>query len=201
LLEVSLQCTKDDCIVTNATPLNGLGRSRGPVPRRRHQDGQMKEENGHYYSVFYVDRESDGITRSVKQRFNLGSVTRISVRAARREHNRLREQINRERGSVAPAAKGETFADAVQLWQAAIGPQLSESIYRQRISHLRAHLLPRFGKSALIELSVSKLQSLATELLANNSRKTVQNALRTLLTIRDYASMCGIRIVKVSMKV
>jgi hypothetical protein len=160
LLEVSLQCTKDDCT-----------------------ENQME------------------LLVPLSSRFNLGSVTRISVRAARREHNRLREQINRERGSVAPAAKGETFADAVQLWQAVIGPQLSESTYPQRISNLRVHLLPRFGKSALIEQSVSKLQSLAPELLANNSRKTVQNALRTLLTIRDYASMCGIRIVKVSMKV
>ena len=187
-------------IVPVATPLEGMGRRRGPVPKRRRQDGQLKVENGHYYSFFYIDREMNGIARSVKQRFNLGSVTQISSRAARREHNRMREQINRERGSVALAARGETFADAVQLWQDAIGPQLSESTFRQRMSHLRAHLLPRFGKSALIELSVPRLQNFATELLASSSRKTVQNILGTLFSIRDYASKCGIRIVKVSMK-
>jgi len=170
------------------------------VPRRRHQDGQLKKENGYYYSFFYVDRETHGITRSIKQRFNLGSVTRISSRAARREHNRLREQINRGRGSVAPGAKGETFAEAARSWQEAIGPQLSESTLRQRKSHLKAHLLPRFGKSALTELTVPNLQRLATDLLATNARKTVQNIIGTVFAIRDYASRCGIRVMKVSMK-
>lgn len=188
------------CMVVDATPLQSMGQGRGPVPRRRHQDGQLKKESGYYYSFFYVDREKNGITRSVKRRFNLGSITQISPRAARREHNRLREQINRERGSVAPATKGETFADASKVWEEAIGPQLSESTLRQRKSYLRAHLLPRFGKSALTELTVANLQRFATDLLMTNSRKTVQNILGAAFSIRDYAGKCGMRIVNVSMK-
>lgn len=38
----------------------------------------------------------------------------MSERAARREHARIIEDVNRRRGSVAPAYRGQTFSDIVE---------------------------------------------------------------------------------------
>src|SRR5215472_14721206 len=100
---------------TPATPLH-TGR-RGPVAKRRYQEGLLKKENGHYYSFFYRDRaQPDGTTRSVFTRIDLGLVGEISDQSARREHDRLRQQINRERGSVPTAPKGETFEEVAKTY-------------------------------------------------------------------------------------
>jgi hypothetical protein len=76
------------------------------VPKRRYQEGTFRKENGHYYSFFYRDRKMlDGSTRSVFARIDLGEVGKVSDLSARREHDRLRQQINKERGSVPTAPK------------------------------------------------------------------------------------------------
>ena len=91
-------------------------------------------ENGHYYSFFYRDRIiADGSIRSVKQRFDHGRGVAISQLSARREHDRLRQQINRERGSVPTAPRGETFADAAKVYIESIAPHFSCSTVRQGI--------------------------------------------------------------------
>src|ERR1700691_4313043 len=83
---------------------------KGPVPKRRYQEGMFKRENGNFYSFFYRDRHMpDGSTRSALARIKLGRVGEISELSARREHDRLRQQINKERGSIPTAPKGETF--------------------------------------------------------------------------------------------
>src|SRR5437588_2329931 len=126
--------------VTPATPR--IGR-KGPVPKRRYQEGVFKPENGHYYSFFYRGRLlPDGSSKSVFTRIDLGKVGKISELSARREHDRLRQQINRERGSVPTAPKGETYEEVAATYIRDIGPQLSISTVRQRTSHLHAHLLP-----------------------------------------------------------
>jgi len=107
-----LQPKAHPATLLGATPLKHSGR-KGPVPKRRYQEGTLRKENGRYYSFFYRDRKMpDGNTRSVKERFDHGKVGAISELSARREHDRLRQQINRERGSVPPAPHGESFADA-----------------------------------------------------------------------------------------
>src|SRR5262249_50995716 len=149
-------------------------------PKRRYQEGTFRKENGHYYSFFYRDRKMpDGTTRSVKERFDHGRVGDVSELSARREHDRLRQTINRERGSVPTAPKGETFADAANAYNESIAPHLACSTARQRQSHLRHHLLPRFGTSALMALDVRSVQRFATELLEASSRKTILNVLGT----------------------
>jgi hypothetical protein len=81
------------------------------VPKRRFQEGTFRKENEYYYSFFYRDRKmQNGSTRSVKERFDHGKVGEISELSARREHDRLRQQINRERGDMPTASRGETFA-------------------------------------------------------------------------------------------
>ncbi|HUK31854.1 MAG TPA: site-specific integrase, partial [Candidatus Acidoferrum sp.] len=134
-----------------------------------------------------------GTTISVKERFDLGKAVDVSELSARREHDRLRQQINRERGSVPTAPCGETFSDAAKAYVQAIAPHLSIATVRQRESHLRYHLLPRFGTSALMALDVSALQRFATDLLPGCSRKTIINVLGTLFSILAYAQKCGMR--------
>jgi len=148
------------------------------------------------YSMFYVD--AGGQSKRIKH--FIGKLGQVSERAARREHARMLEDVNRRRGSVVPAYKGQTFAEVTELWRRAIAPNLSPSTLRQRESYLRAHILPRFAKAAVQSLDVNELQQFATDLRKSVSRKTVLNILGTVFTILDYAGRCGIRVPKVRFK-
>ena len=129
-----------------ATPLT-TGR-RGPVAKRRFQKGCFVTEAGGYYSIYYSDAQSpDGVTTSKRVRQFLGSVNQISERAARREHDRIMQDVNRRRGSVASAYRGQTFADAVRLWRKQVAPNLSPATVRARESAFKLHILPRFRSS------------------------------------------------------
>ncbi len=188
-----LRPSPDSTTLATATPLKRG--PKGPVPKRRYQEGTFRKENGHYYSFFYRDRNMpDGTTRSVKERFDHGRAGDVSELSARREHDRLRQTINRERGSVPTAPKGETFADAANAYTESIAPHLACSTARQRQSHLRFHLLPRFGTSALMALDVRTVQRFATELLQTNNRKTILNVLGTFFAVLAYARKCDIRV-------
>ena len=49
-----------DCPLTTiatATHLEGTGRKRGPVPKRRFQKGSFQVQNGKAYTLFYKDVE------------------------------------------------------------------------------------------------------------------------------------------------
>jgi integrase len=177
---------------TATPPLTG---QRGPVAKRRYQEGLFKKENGHYYSFFYRDQtKPDGTSRSVFTRIKLGTVGEISELSARREHDRLRQQINRERGSVPTAPKGETFEEVAKTYMKDIAPQLSISTVRQRTSHLNAHLLPRFGPMALMAIDIPTLQRFVTDLSCKGTRKSILNLLGTLNAILSYAKKCGVRV-------
>jgi integrase len=172
---------------------------RGPVTRRRFQRGSfIKEANGGMYSVHYIDVEQpDGsfATKQVK-RF-LGNLGYMSERAARQAHAKTMEEVNHKRGSVAPVRRGQTFADAVAVWRAAIAPNLSPATVRPRESFLRTHILPRFGKAALQDIGVGELQQFATDLRLVLSGKSVVNVLGTVFGVLDYAERCGMRVQKV----
>ena len=182
--------------ISVATPLN-TGRKRGPVARRRYQKGCfVTEPDGRMYSTFYVD--SDGQSKRVRQ--FIGKRGQMSERAARREHDRIMQDVNRRRGSVAPAYRGQSFAEVTELWRRAIAPNLSPSTVRQRESYLRVHVLPRFARGAVQSLGVHELQQFATDLRKSVSRKTVLNVLGTMFTILDYAGRCGFRVPQVRFK-
>src|SRR6266481_1259315 len=182
-----------------ATPLT-TGR-RGPVAKRRFQKGCFVTESGGYYSIYYSDGQSpDGATTSKRVRQFLGSVNQISERAARREHDRIMQDVNRRRGSVAPAYRGQTFTDAVNLWRQAIAPNLSPATVRARESGLRLYVLPRFGTSAPHAIGVQELQQFATELRKKVSRKTVINLLSSVFAVFNYAARCEIRVPTVGFK-
>jgi integrase len=196
--------------VTSGTvvPANTVvtGRKVGPVPTRRYQEGCFKTQNGYFYSFFRVDANMpDGSTKSKLTRFNLGQVGKMAERQARIEHDRLRSTINRERGSVPAAPKGETFREMANNYMSAIGPQLSPGTRRQRHSHLNAHLFPRFGSTALMAIDVPVIQKMAADMLIgvpneNSRRKTVRNVVETLFGILDYARKCKIRVPEISIK-
>jgi integrase len=176
------------------------GRKVGPVPTRRYQEGCFKRQNGWFYSFFRQDRPMpDGSTKSKLTRFKLGRVGIMSEIAARREHDRLRQTINRERGSVPAAPKGETFKDVAANYMKAIAPHLSPGTVRQRQSHLTAHLLPRFGTSALMALDVPTVQQFTTDLLASCSRKTIKNLLGSFFAVLKYAKKSHIRVPEFSL--
>jgi integrase len=188
-----LPCDTSQSKVAIATPLKRG--PKGPVPKRRFQEGTFRKENGHYYSFFYRDRTMpDGTSKSVKERFDHGKIVDVSELSARRQHDRLRQQINHERGSVPTAPRGETFTDAAKAYVESVAPHLSCSTVRQQQSHLRCHLLPRFATVALIAFDVNAVQRFATDMLRSNSRKTIINVLGTLFAILHYARRCGTRV-------
>ena len=149
--------------------------------------------------MHYVDAERPDGTRATKQvkRF-LGNLSQMSERAARREHARIMEEVNQSRGSVMPIVKGQTFADAVNKWRQAIAPNLCPSTVRQRESYLKNHMMPRFGRSGLLDLNVDAIQQFATDLRKTVSGKTTLNILGAVFTIIEYAGKCGMRVAKVS---
>jgi len=159
------------------------------VPRRSVQAGERA-----LLLIFLRDKaKPDGSTRSVFSRIQLGKVGAISELSARREHDRLRQQINRERGSVPYSAEGETFEEVAKTYMTEVAPQLSIATVRQRASHLHAHLLPRFGSMALMAIDVRKLQRFVTELSGSVSRKSVLNLLGTITAVLSYVKKCNIR--------
>jgi integrase len=79
-----------------------------------------------------------------------------------------------------------------------IGPHLSISTVRQRSSYLNAHLLPRFGTSALMALDVPTVQTYINELLGKLSRKSIINVLGVLTAVLTYAEKRNIRVPNLS---
>jgi integrase len=190
----------------SATPPKRVGRE-GPVPQRRHQEGTFKEENGIYYAFFSTDRKMpDGSVQTKKQRFNLGKTTEVSQRAAQREFDNLRQQINKDRGSTRPIPKGETFGDAANLYMETISPNKGVATHRQRKSHLRKHLMPPFGKEGMMSLDYLALQRLVTDMgrMTPTGRKTksktIRNVLGTFSTILDFARLRGIQVPEIPLK-
>ena len=158
-------------------------------------------EAGGYYSIYYSDGQSpDGATTSKRVRQFLGSVNQISERAARREHDRIMQDVNRRRGSVAPAYRGQTFADAVRLWREQVAPNLSPATVRARESAFKLHVLPRFSSSAPHAMGVQELQQFATALRKSISRKSIINILSSVFAVFNYAGRCGIRVPNVRFK-
>jgi integrase len=178
-------------IIAPATPLN-TGR-RGPVAKRRFQKGCFQLKDGVAYSFYYEDFERpDGSLETRKTRHLIGRVggEAMSERAARREHDRIMQDVNRKRGSVARPVKGIGFSEAVDSWRTAVAPNFSPSTVRQYESHLRIHILPRFKDCLVTELKIPLLQQFATDLRKVLSRKSVVNVLTTTIGILSYAKRC-----------
>jgi integrase len=163
------------------------------VPKRRFQKGCfVKQSNGSFYSMYYID-DPDGSTKRVKK--CLGNINEgMSERTARREHARIIDEVNHKRGSIAPVPKHQSFAEAVNRWRAAIAPNLSPATVRQRESHFRTHILPKFQHLAAQDLGVHELQTFATELRQTVSRPTTIGILCTVFGVLEYAERCKMKV-------
>jgi hypothetical protein len=129
----SLQSAAPATTLRVATPPT-TGRTRGPVAKRRFQKGCFQLKKDTAYTFYYEDHQlTDGTLGSRKVRHLIGRVGPggMSERAARREHDRTMQEVNRKRGSVPPAAKGQTFGDAYKAWRTEVGPHLSPATVRQ----------------------------------------------------------------------
>src|SRR6267143_532698 len=194
-----LDCKDVAPAIISAATHEGTGRKRGPVPKRRYQKGSFQVQNGKAYTLFYRDVEKpDGTITTERTRHLIGDLSVMSERAARREHDLFMANVNRRRGSVPAAIRGETFKDAVDAWKKDVAPQLSPATVRQRESYLRTHALPAFAKEAPHALDVRALQRFATTLQNDLSPKTVINILETIFAVLRYAKKCGTRTSPVS---
>lgn len=197
---LSLPIETTSTTLSAATPQT-TGRKVGPVAKRRFQKGCFQLKDGKAYTFYYEDyQQPDGALATRKVRHLIGAIgpDGLSERAARREHDRIMQEVNRKRGSVAPAVKGRTFRDAVAAWRNEVAPHLSPSTVRQRESYLRKHIIPRFGDAAPHTLNLSALQQFATDLRKVLSRKTVINILGAIFAIVEYAGRCGTLVSQVS---
>jgi len=187
--------------VLDATPRD-TGEKRGPVPKRRFQKGCFWLKKGMAYSIYYEDsKQPDGTLKTRRVRHFIGRVPdEMSERAARQEHTRIMQDVNQQRGSVAPAAKGCTFKDVADLWRANVKPHLSPSTQRQRESHLRTHILPKFANEAPHTLDAPTLRDFATGLRKVLSRKSVVQILITIFGILAHAEEKKILVSEVSLK-
>ena len=123
----------------------------------------------------------------------------MSVRDAEREHARIMEGVNKERGAVQRAAvKGKTFQDAVNAWRLDIAPVRSPATVRQHECYLRKHIIPKFGEVAPDTIDIRAVQQFAVQLRETLSRKTVINILGAMFAILKHAPRCGIPVSKVS---
>jgi integrase len=193
---------EDSATIPTAT-LSNTGTKRGVVPKRRFQKGRFEILNNVAYTLYYEDvSQPDGSITSRRSRHTIGRIGDggMSQRSALREHNQFMERVNLKRGSIAPAVVGQTFEDIANQWRKDVAPNLAASTLRQRESHLRTHILPRFGKDAPHTLTVSALQQFATVLRQKLSRKTVVEVLVTISGIQKYATKQGVRAVVVSLK-
>jgi integrase len=167
------------------------------VPKRRFQKGcfvkqKIDGENMRFLSMYYVDAP-DGSTKRVCK--CLGSTKQgMSERAARREHARIIDEVNHKRGSITPVPKHQTFAEAVNRWKSAIAPNLSPATTRQRESHFRVHIMPKFQHLATQDVGVHELQSFATELQQSVSRPTTIGILCTVFGVLEYAEKCKMKV-------
>jgi integrase len=147
------------------------------------------------YSQHYVDAvrpDGSAVTKQVKK--FIGNLQTMSERAARREHDRIMQDVNLKRGSLAPVPKGQTFADAVTNWRKAIAPNLSPATVRTRESHFRTHIIPRFERMGLNEIGVHQMQQFATDLRQSVSRSTTTGVICTTFCVLEYAAKCGMRV-------
>jgi integrase len=174
------------------------------VAKRRFQKGCFQIKNGMAYTFYYEDAErTDGTLYTRKVRHFIGRVGAdgMSERAACKEHDRIMQDVNAKRGSVAPTIHGHTFLDAVDAWRKAIAPALSPATVRGMESHLKIHVLPKFKESAPHDLDVPTLQQFATDLIGRKlSQKSIANIMQTVFTILNHAETCKMRVCKVGLE-
>jgi len=140
------------------------------IYRRHGADGHWR------YEVNY--RDSDGRQRR--------QTVEGDIKAARVALADVKSRMGRGQ-RVAPTP-GLTFADAAGRWQAAQAARLRPTTRSTYDSHLRTHLLPRWGRRRLDSLTVDDVARLAEEMrLAGRKAWTIRGALVVAGRVLDFA--------------
>lgn len=162
------------------------------VLRRRFQRGALVEKVGRRYGVYRVDvLQPDGTLRRVQRWQSLGLVNEQSQRAAWKEFQPTLNRVN-EAAMRMPQKSGSTLADYVEEWRRDVAVNLKRSTVRTAESHLRAHIIPKFGNLHLAEITTKAVQGFVAYLAnGGRSRKTVENVLLTLSSLLKTAKAWG----------
>lgn len=162
------------------------------VLRRRFQRGALVEKAGRWYGVYREDvLQPDGTSRRIQRWQALGLVSEQSERAAWKEFQPTLNRINEAAMRLAPKS-GSTLSDYVEEWRRDVAVNLKRSTVRAAESHLRAHILPKFGNLHLTEITTKAVQQFVAYLASGDrSRKTAENVLLTLSSLLKTAKAWG----------
>lgn len=182
---------------TNCDSLAAITRSAAStgdrfVLRRRFQRGALVEKAGRWYGVYREDvLQPDGTSRRVQRWQALGLVSEQSERAAWKEFQSTLNRINEAAMRMAPKS-GSALSDYVEEWRRDLAVNLKRSTVRAAESHLRAHILPKFGNLHLTEITTKTVQGFVAYLASGGrSRKAVENVLLTLSSLLKTAKAWG----------
>ena len=115
----------------------------------------------------------------------------MSKRSASKAMQPYLDRVN-EAAKAAPLT-GFTLRNFVEEWRRDVAVNLKAGTQRVAESNLRAHILPRLGDTALVEIGNKTTQGFVAYLSANHTRKTTMNVLATLSSIMRTAKAWGLR--------
>ena len=183
---------RSNCDSLSAVTRSAVSTGGRFVLRRRFQRGTLVERAGRWYGVCRVDvLQPDGTLRRVQRWQTLGLVSEQSERAAWKEFQTTLNRVNEAAMRIAPKS-GSTLSDYIEEWRRDVAVNLKRSTVRAAESHLRAHILPKFGNLHLTEITTKTVQGFVAYLASGGrSRKTVENVLLTLSSLLKTAKAWG----------
>ena len=107
-------------------------------------------KSGRWYGVYHVDvLQTDGTFRREQNSGNLSDWCVSNRNVPRGKHsNRISDQVNAAAAKLPPKS-GLTLAEYVEEWRRDVAVNLKGSTARAAESHLRAHIIPKLGQSAV----------------------------------------------------
>jgi integrase len=119
----------------------------------------------------------------------LGTVGELGTkRLAEREAASFLTRVNRL--DYRPV-KRTTFTEFEERWKNQVAELLKDSTAKVMASHLRAHLVPAFGRLRLDEIGQEQVQVFIGKLAKGRSRHTILNVLGTLASVLKMARKWG----------
>lgn len=166
------------------------GQKEKPLARRRFQRGHLFLKRNRSGSVWVARFKEDvlvgGTVRRVKRAEVLGDqdfpTRRLALRA-------LEEKLCPVNSHFYRARPTGTFAHVAARWEATVLGQLKPSTAANYRTHLHKHLVPRFGKYAMRELTPELVQLFVSQ--AKVAPKTVRNICVTLRSFWRAARVWG----------
>jgi integrase len=179
---------------TNCATLPAQGqRVSGPevnMARRRYQKGSLRRRGKRWEVRWREDVIlADGTIKREQRTTVLGTVEEFATgRLAEREAASFLARVNRL--DYRPV-KRATFGEFAEHWKSEVIELLKPSTAKVMKSHLRFHLVPRFGYLRLDEIGQEQVQAFVGRLAKGRSRHTILNVLGTLASVLKMARKWG----------